>query len=101
VKLRLLIGFPIIIAAALTLLMFSADYFHLARREHFAGYGFLFASPWAWLIDELAVHQTHNRTLESVVTYIELLWIPALLYSVSLGLLVRLLGLMRPFVSHR
>jgi hypothetical protein len=34
----------------LMILMAGADRSHLFR-EHIAGYGFLFTTPWAWLID--------------------------------------------------
>jgi len=47
---RILLALPFAAAAALTVLINVADRLHL-RREHIAGYGFLFATPWAWLLD--------------------------------------------------
>ena len=47
---RILIGLPFAIAAILTVLMSVADRLQM-HREHIAGYGFLFATRWAWLLD--------------------------------------------------
>jgi len=41
---HLILSLPFLIAAVLTILMASADHFHL-YREHIAGCGFLFATP--------------------------------------------------------
>ena len=84
---RLLIALPIAIAAALNVLMIVADQLHL-HREHIEGYGFLFALPWAWLLDRSWFANLHNRLLEAILGYFFMLWIPASLYSVCLWLLV-------------
>jgi hypothetical protein len=58
------------------------------RTERIAGYGFLFATPWARLIDHDWFGRITNRSLEAQTTYLIILWIPALLYSGCLWLLV-------------
>jgi hypothetical protein len=77
---RLLVALPVAIAAVLNLLLVTADRFHL-HREHIAGYGFLFATPWAWLLDRDWFGNVHNRFLQTLVGYAVILWIPAVLYS--------------------
>jgi hypothetical protein len=47
---RFLITVPFAIAAVLNVPVIAADRLHL-YREHVVGYGFLFAAPWAWLLD--------------------------------------------------
>jgi hypothetical protein len=47
---RFLITLPFAIAAVLNVLLIAADRLHL-NRQHVAGYGFLFATPWGWLLD--------------------------------------------------
>jgi hypothetical protein len=47
---RFLLALPFVIGAVLNVLLLVADRFHL-RSEHIAGYGFLFGTPWAWLLD--------------------------------------------------
>ena len=81
---RLVLSLPFLIAAVLTTLMAGADDFHL-YREHIAGYGFLFATPWTWLIDALWFYpRFHSKWINAVVGYVFIFWIPAALYSVSL-----------------
>jgi hypothetical protein len=82
---RLLIGFPFAIAATLDGLLLAAERFHW-RTEHFAGYCFLFATPWTWLLDWGWIPIPHNRVLQHVVGSAVLLWIPAALYSACLWL---------------
>jgi hypothetical protein len=84
---RLLIALPLAIACVLNVLMIAANRFHL-HREHIAGYGFLFATPWAWLLDRGWFGNVHNRSLEALFGYAVILWIPAVLYSGCLWLLV-------------
>jgi hypothetical protein len=89
---RLLLAFPFAVAATLTVMMNVADRFHW-RREHIAGYGFLFSTPWAWLLDRGWFENVHNRWFEAFIAYAVILWIPALLYSACLWLLLRSLNL--------
>jgi hypothetical protein len=91
---RLVVGFPLAIAAVLSGLMVAADRLHL-HREHIAGYGFLFSTPWAWLIDHSWLPQfttIHNYWVQAVVGYAFILWIPAFLYSACPWLLLFGLG---------
>src|SRR5580700_6851770 len=81
----LLLGFPFAIAGVLNTLLLAADRFH---SEHIAGYGFLFASPWAWLLDWGWIPSRHNRLLLHLIGYAVILWIPAALYSGCLWLLL-------------
>jgi hypothetical protein len=67
--------------------MVAATLMH-TNREHIAGYGFLFAIPWAWLLDRGWFGNVHSRWLEELVGYVIILWIPALLYSGCLWLLL-------------
>jgi hypothetical protein len=80
---RLLLLSPFGIATALTVLMTNL------QSERVAGYGFLFATPWAWLLDRGSFPKISNRALETLVVYVVLLWVPALLYSGCLWLLLR------------
>jgi len=83
---RLLLVLPFVIAALLNILTAVSDRFQL-RREHIAAYGFLFSSPWAWLLDW--VPNPHNGTLQGLTTNLIVLWVPAVLYSACLWLLFR------------
>jgi hypothetical protein len=85
---RLLLLSPFGVAAVLTIIVTLTDRLHM-RSERIAGYCFLFATPWAWLLDQGSFPKIHSRWLEAVVGYVLLLWIPALLYSASLWLLLR------------
>jgi hypothetical protein len=85
---RVLLTVPFAIAAALNVLVLNADRFHL-RREHIAGYGFLFGTPWAWLLDRGWVPDYHHHSMQLLFGYAIILWIPALLYSGCLWLLLR------------
>jgi hypothetical protein len=78
---RFLITVPFAIAAVLNVLVIAADRLHL-YREHVVGYGFLFAAPWAWLLDHPGwFRSVHNRSLMALIGYVLFLWIPAALYS--------------------
>ena len=83
---RLLITLPFGIAAVLNVLMLSADRLHL-QREHVAGFGFLFATPWAWLLERGWFGSVHGRWVMVLLGYMFILWIPAALYSCCLCLL--------------
>src|SRR5215467_8253387 len=91
---RIVLAVPLAIAAALTILISLSDRLYL-RSERIAGYGFLFGTPWAWLLDREWFGHVHNRQLESFITYAVVLWIPALLYSSCLWLLFRVADLRR------
>lgn len=91
---RILLMVPFSIAAVLNVLALNADRLHL-RREHVAGYGFLFATPWAWLLDRGWVPDYHRHTMQLVFGYAIILWIPALLYSGCLWLLFEGLARLR------
>ena len=84
---RLLVALPLAIAGGLNVLMISADRFHL-HRERTAGFGFLFAAPWAWLLDAGWFGNVRNHILKVFIGYAVILWIPAMLYSGCLWLLV-------------
>jgi len=90
---RTIICLPFVVAALLNLLGCLTDRLHL-RREHIAGYAFLFAAPWEWLVE--TIPPPHNRLLEPVVLYTALLWVPAILYSLCLWGVFRLLTMRRP-----
>jgi hypothetical protein len=83
---RILLTAPFVIAVTLNVLMAAADRLHL-HREHIVGYGFLFASPWAWLLDLGWFHIPHNRWQQTLLSYAIFIWIPALLYSGCVWLL--------------
>jgi hypothetical protein len=84
---RLILSLPFLIATVLTIRMASADHFHL-YGEHIAGCAFLFATPWAWLIDALWFYLPfHSKSISAALGYVFILWVPATLYSVSLWLL--------------
>ena len=89
---RLLVASPFAIASVLNVLMLGVDRLHL-HREHIAGYGFLFGTPWAWLIDYIFDHiwrgTVHSHWLTAATGYVAVLWIPAALYSTCLWLLFR------------
>lgn len=87
---RLFVALPLAIATALNVLMVAANKLHL-HREHIVGYGFLFALPWAWVLDAgwfgSALGRVHTLWMQSLVGYAIILWIPALLYSLCLWFL--------------
>ena len=87
---RILLMLPFGIAAILNILIQVSDHLHL-RGERVAGYGFLFASPWAWLTDHDWFGNGHSRWVESLINYLAILWIPAALYSACIWLLLKVL----------
>ncbi len=96
---RLILAVPFLIAAVLTVLVSFVDQFHL-RREHTAGYCFLFGAPWAWLLDHDWFGSDHSRWINSLIGYAVLLWIPALLYSFCLWLFMQLPRWLKPQVFN-
>jgi hypothetical protein len=91
---RILLAVPFATATVLTALISFSDRLHL-RSERIAGYGFALGTPWAWLLDRGWFGYIHSRWLQSLTTYVVVLWIPALLYSFGLWLLFRVFGLWR------
>jgi hypothetical protein len=89
---RVTLALPFAVAGLLNVLVNIARPLHW-RSEHIAGYAFLFYTPWAWLLDRDWFGNVHSRWVESLLTYAVLLWIPALLYSACLWLVMRVLGL--------
>lgn len=83
---RLFLIVPFAIAAVLTVLVPNAN---RLRLRHVEGYGFLFATPWGWLIERIWLPDLHHHRIYLLFGYAILFWIPALLYSGSLWLLFR------------
>ena len=83
---QLLLALPFVVAVVLNVLMLTVDRLHL-HRERIAGYGFLFAAPWAWLLDHVWVGNVHSRWMMALLGYTFILWIPAALYSCCLWIL--------------
>jgi hypothetical protein len=77
-----------VLAAILNTLVVIARPMHW-YSEHLAGYCFLFGNPWAWLLDRGWFVATHSRVLNSILAALVILWIPALLYSACLWLILR------------
>jgi hypothetical protein len=85
---RILLTLPFAVAAGLTAILAFGPSFPM-RREHVAGYAFLFGSPWAWLLDHNWLGSSHSAGLEHFITYMVILWVPALLYAACLWLVLR------------
>ena len=89
---RIVLALPFGIAALLTTLV-SVAWARHRPSQHIAGLGFLFAAPWAWLIDWMGggwFAARHARWLEWIITDVMFLWLPALLYAACLWMLFRL-----------
>jgi hypothetical protein len=85
---RLLVAIPFAIAALFNALWSGSSPIHL---NYIARYGFLYSWPWNWLPnvgDLMNRLNLHNQSLESLGWYIALFWIPAVLYSVCIWLLL-------------
>jgi hypothetical protein len=100
---RLLVAVPFSIAALLNALMLGVEYLHL-RLDHIARYGFVFSGPWVWLVNVADITnrlKVQNRWLGGFIAYVALLWIPAVLYSVCVWLLLLVLRIAaRPLLNH-
>ena len=100
---RSLIAVPIAIAALLNALMVGVEHLHL-RLGYIARYGFVFSGPWAWLANFADITNrlnVQNQWLRGFIFYVALLWIPAVLYSVCLWLLLVILGIaMRSWLNR-
>src|SRR5262245_57845085 len=85
---RAVLALPFVVAGLLNVLLVVARPLHW-RTEHLAGYGFLFLTPWAWLLDRGWFTNVNSKWLETLIAYLFILWIPALLYSACFWLLLR------------
>jgi len=98
-----LIALPFAIAALLNALMVGVEHLHL-RLDYIAGYGFVFSGPWVRLVNAANITNrlnVQNRWLGGFITYVALLWIPAVLYSVCVWLLLLILRIVaRRFLNH-
>lgn len=83
---------PFVAAGVFTARSLFGDALHLSRHTT-EKYGFLFAVPWAWLLDRSWIGSPHSRWLETLIVYLVLLWIPAALYSACLWMIMQLLAL--------
>jgi hypothetical protein len=83
--------------------MVGVEHLHL-RLNYIARYGFVFSGPWLWLegIADITNHvNVQNGWLRGFLAYVALLWIPAVLYSVCVWLLLVVLGIAaRQLLNH-
>jgi hypothetical protein len=79
---------PFVVALVLNVLVYSDKH-----SKHITGYCFLFATPWAWLLDRdwFFGHAT-ARWVGNLEDLVVILWGPALLYSLCLCALMWLAG---------
>jgi hypothetical protein len=84
---RLVLSVPFVIAATLNVLDIIARPLHW-RAEHIDGYCFLFGTPWGWLLDNGWIGSVNSKWLDGAIAYSVILWIPALLYSGCLWLVI-------------
>src|SRR5260370_1900550 len=108
---RLLIAVPLVIAALLNALMLGVEHLHL-RLDYIARYGFVFFGPWVWPAANVADIADHlngqNPRLGGFLWYVAILWIPSVLYSLWVLLLLvvlriaarRLLNHLDPYVAQ-
>src|SRR6266478_3079915 len=87
---RVILAIPFAVAGLLTVLVNISRPLHW-RSEHIAGYCFLFATPWGWLLDRGWFGGVNSRWLNILLAHVVLLWGPALLHSGCLWLLFRAL----------
>jgi len=74
--------------------MVGVDHLRL-RLDLIARYGFVFSGPWARIVNVADITtrlNARNGWLRGFITYVALLWIPAVLYSVCLWLLLLVIG---------
>src|ERR1035441_2881531 len=85
---RIVALFPFVIALVLNVLVYVDRH-----SKHIEGYGFLFAIPWAWLLDrDWFFGHSVSHSVSNFETLIVILWGPALLYSLCLCALMWLIG---------
>ena len=85
-----MVASPFAVAALLNALMLGVEHFHL-RLDFIARNGFVFYGPWSWLVnigDITNRLNVQNGWLRGFTAYITLLWIPAVLYSMCVWLLL-------------
>jgi hypothetical protein len=84
-------AFPFAVAGVLNMLVIMPHPPFNWRAERIAGYGFAFGAPWAWLLDHVWLWGWLDayRPVDTVVTYMTVLWIPAMLYALCIWLAVR------------
>jgi hypothetical protein len=101
---RLLVAVPIAVAAWLNAVMVGVDHFRL-RLDLIARYGFAFSGPWAWIVNVADITNrlnVQNGCLRGFITYVAILWIPAVLYSVFVCLLLLVIEVAaRRFLNRR
>jgi hypothetical protein len=99
---RLAIASPFVVAALLNALMLGVEHFHF-RLDFIARYGFVFYGPWSWLInigDITNRLNVQNGWLRGFTAHFVLLWIPAVLYSVCVWLLLVVLKIAAPHLLN-
>jgi len=100
---RLLVAVPFTIAALLNAIMVGVEHLHL-RLAYIARFWIVFSGPWAWLVNFADITNRlnlQNRWLRGFIAYVVLLWIPAILYSVCVWLLLVILGIAaRRLLNH-
>jgi len=97
---------PFGIAGLVTVFLSIADRLRIGT-DQLAQLSFLFAKPWAWLLDFGAVPGLSHST-RGLGLYVLLLWIPAALYSAALWVVFRTVRYatsahagMRHFIPHK
>ncbi len=100
---RLLVAVPFAVAALLNAVMVGVVHLHI-RLDYIARYGFVFSGPWAWIVNVGDITNrlnVQNRWLGGFIAYVALLWIPAVLYSACVWLLIVVLRIApRRLLSH-
>ena len=98
-----MIAAPFAAAALLNAIMVGVEHLHL-RLDYIARYGFVFSGPWVRLVNFADITNrlnVQNRWLGGFVTYVALLWIPAVLYSICVWLLLVVLSIAaRRLLNH-
>jgi hypothetical protein len=99
----LLIAIPLEVAGLLNVLMVGVEYLHL-HLDYIARYGFIFAGPWGRFVDIADITNrvsVQNEWLRGLISYVALLWIPAVLYSVCVWLLLAVITIAaRPLLNR-
>jgi|SRR5215831_1085224 len=98
---QLLIAIPFAIAALLNAVMVGVEHLHL-HLNYIARYWLAFSEPWAWLANfsDISNH-VQNGWLRGFLFYVAILWIPAVLYSVCVWLLLVVLRIAaRPLLNR-
>lgn len=100
---RLLVALPFAIAALLNAIMVGVDHLHL-HLDYIARYGFVFSGPWNGLVNFADITNrlnVQNAWLRGFILFVALLWIPAVLYSACVWLLLVVLRISaRPLLNR-